>query len=102
MSLKTPVIKKRSNERFPIGFKFHTPDLEEGESIISAVALVSPTEVGGLEAVGSPTIESGDTVSQAVEGGIDGHDYYVRFTVTTSLNNVYEDSIFVSVRDITV
>lgn len=97
----TPTIKKRSNERFPIGFRFAAPDLEEGESIISVVAQIIPVEIGGLDAVGSPTIEDGDKVAQSVDGGINGHDYHVRFTATTSANNVYEDSIFVMVRDVT-
>lgn len=99
MITKTPIIKKRPMERFPIGFQFIAPDLEDGESIVSCVAEVSPTEVGGLTLIGSPTILNGDTVSQSIEGGNNGSDYYVRFTVTTSDNNIYEDSIFVTVRD---
>jgi hypothetical protein len=96
---RTAVIKKRPIERFPIGFRFIAPDLEEGESIVAATAEIMPQNAGGLDLVGSPTIDGNDTVSQSIDGGTDGHDYYVRFTVTTSSGNIYQDSIYVMVRE---
>lgn len=97
MSVAT--LKKRPIERFPIGFRFGAPELADGESIVSAVSSITPVESGGLEKLGEPIIDA-DTVTQVVDSGVDGHDYYVKFIVTTSVGNVFEGTILVFVREV--
>ena len=97
MSVAT--LKKRPSERFPIGFKFSTPELADGETIVSAVITITPVESGGLSKLGSAVIDT-DTVTQVVEGGIDGNDYYVTYIVTTSVGNIFEGTILVFVREV--
>ena len=97
MSVAT--IKKRPVERFPIGFSFTTPELADGETIVSAVTSISPSEAGGLEKLGDPVI-SDNQVTQVVDSGLDAHDYYVKFVVTTSVGNIFEGTILVFVREV--
>lgn len=92
-----PVLKKKPDEEYPIGFKYIAPDLAEGETLASCTVTISPDEEGGLKVSGDPVVAS-DTVSQKVTGGVDGHEYYVKFLVLTSAGHKYEDSIFVKVR----
>ena len=96
MSIST--MDKRVNEKFPIGLKYQAPDLEEGDTLASAIVSILPSETNGLEVVGNAVVEE-DEVTQTVQKGISGHDYYVTFKVTTTLGNVYEDKILVKVRD---
>lgn len=95
-----PTIKKRPVEEFSLGLKYVAPDLEPNGTIDSVVTIVEPDEAGGVKRVGAPTID-GDVVSQVVNGGNDGVDYTLKFRVTTSEGHIYEDAIFVQVRDIT-
>ena len=96
MSVAT--IKKRPSEKFPIGFIFDEPEIVDGESISSALVTITPVEVGGLELVGSPIIEP-KQVSQLVQGGEEGHDYYVKYEITTSTGNIFQGTIIVFVRE---
>ena len=97
--MKMPIIIKRTSEQFAIGLKYEAPDIEEGARITSASVSISPSEIGGLEKDGSPVVEA-DTVSQMIKGGANGHEYYVKFTTVTSIGHIYEDAVFVKVRDI--
>ena len=93
------IIKKRPSERFPVGFRFSEPELADGETVISAVVSITPNEAGGLEKLGDPEIGA-DTAVQVIDGGVDGHDYYVKFIVTTSVGNIYEGTILAFVREV--
>lgn len=95
---RIPTLLKRSEEKYAIGLQYITPDLEEGEYISLSECTISPSEVGGLAKVGAVVVEN-DQVSQFIEAGVMGNDYYVKFKTTTSGGNVYEDSIFVKVRE---
>jgi len=97
MSVAT--LKKRNSEQFPIGWKFYEPELKAGETIVSCVCAVSPSEIGGLTLVGLPIIDV-DTVSQMIADGVNGHDYYVTYRVTTSVGNIFEGTILVFVREV--
>ena len=99
--MKIPEVSKRPNEMFSVGLQYITPDLEEGASLASAIVTITPDEVGGLKKSGNVVIEP-TVVSQLVYGGIVNKEYYVIFKVTTTGGHVYEDSIFVKIRDITV
>ncbi len=92
-------VTKRPDEIFSIGLKYISPDLEEGESISSASVSVSPDNPSGVQAVGNAVIEQ-DNVAQLISSGVDGSEYYVNFTVTTSGGHIYKDSIFVKVREL--
>lgn len=93
------VLKKRPDEEYSIGLKFITPDLEDADVIISAVVKVIPDIPGELVAIGAPVIDE-DVVSQYIRGGLHGKDYYVNFKVTTTQGYVFEDYIFVNVREL--
>jgi len=97
MSVAT--LKKRPSERFPIGFKYGEPEIANGETIASAVVQISPNEPSGLAKLGDPIIGA-NTVTQMVDGGVDGHDYYVTYIVTTSVGNIFEGTILVFVREV--
>lgn len=92
-------IYKTSNEKFAIGLKYISPDLSEGASLDSCTVVISPSEASGLKTSGSPSIDA-DTVEQVIYGGENNHEYKVKFTVTTSEDFIFEDCIFVIIRDI--
>lgn len=93
-------IFKTSNEKFAIGFTYICPDLEEDQTITNVVVTITPSETDGLEKVGDVVID-GNEVSQVIQSGIDGNDYYVVFKTTTSIAHVYEDALIVKIRNIT-
>jgi hypothetical protein len=97
--MRIPQVTKKPNEMFPVGLKYTTPDLDEGESIVGCEVTITPNEQGGLRASGSPVIDT-PIASQMIYSGLDGHEYYVNFKVTTSGGHVYQDSIFVKVRSL--
>ena len=94
-----PELTKRPTEKFPIGLKYVSPDLSTGETIVACVVTIDPVAPGGLVALGAPIL-NGDTVTQMIQGGADGHEYYVKFDVTISSGYKFEDAIFIKVRDI--
>ena len=96
---KVATLQKSPAEQFAVGIKYVSPDLDEGQRIVSCTVEITPTVVGGLEKDGTPVIET-DIVSQMIKGGVDGSDYYVKFLSVTSVGHVYEDSIFVRVRNV--
>ena len=93
-----PRMTKRQNESFAVGLKYVAPDLEEGLELAAAQVTITPDEVGGVKTVGNVVIEP-DTVSQVINGGNDNTEYKVAFLVTTSGGHIYEDFIFVKVRE---
>ena len=93
--MKIPIVIKKPDEKFSIGFEYISPDLEEGATIASCEVSISPS--GGLVVDGSPVVEA-TKVSQVVKEGTDGVEYWVTFKTTTSGGHVYEDKIFVKVR----
>jgi len=96
---KVPTLQKAPAEQFAIGLKYESPDLDEGQRIVSCTVSISPSGAGALEVDGGPVIET-DIVSQMIKGGTHGEDYYVKFLSVTSIGHIYEDSIFVRVRNI--
>ena len=92
-------LTKRPNEKFPIGLIYESPDLDEGASIISCTITISPTVSEGLKVSGSPLID-GNEVSQVVYAGEAGVNYNIVFKVTTSEGNVFEDAVYVKVREV--
>lgn len=97
--MKVPVLTKRPSEQFAVGLRYESPDLEEGSRVVSCSVTIDPVEAGGLEKEGNPVIEQ-DIASQMIKGGVDGHEYYVVFDVVTSIGHIYQDAIFVKVRNI--
>lgn len=94
--MSIPTLTKRPDESYPVGFKYISPDLEEGEKLVSATTEIIPA--GSLAVSGLPVIEP-DVVSQVIYGGVDGEEYHVKFKTVTSVGHVYEDAIFVKVRE---
>jgi len=95
----TPELTKRPDEMYPVGIKLVSPDLEQGETIQSCTVTITPDEAGGLKTSGSVVIDQ-DTVEQVIYGGIAGSEYRVYFETITSGGHVYEDMIFVKVRNL--
>lgn len=79
----------------------YTKFLESGETIISVMALVSPTTASPV-VVSSILIDSGaKKFAYFVEGGLTNTDYLVEFTVTTSLGQILEDEIQFELEEVT-
>lgn len=96
--MRIPEVSKRPGEKFAIGFRYINPDLEAGSTILSVEVAITPNETDGLSAVGFPVIVT-DTVSQMIQAGIDGNEYYVTFRTTISSGNIFEDKLLVKVRE---
>ena len=96
MSNRIPELTKKPDEQFAIGFQYISPDLEENEYITGCVISISPAN--GLVVDGDPEIKP-TKVTQMIKAGTDGNEYYVKFKTTTSAEHIYEDSIFVKVRE---
>lgn len=96
--MSTVLLTKRPDEKYALGFIYEAPDIEEGQTCQSCEVSVDPEESGGLSAVFNPVIEN-DRVSVMVDAGLDGHDYKVKFLTTVSSGHIYEDMIFVKVRN---
>lgn len=91
-------INKKPNEKFPVGFLYSAPDIDEGATITEcAVSIVTTDEENLLLTSGSPII-NGAEVAQVVYGGKENFDYILTFKVTTSEDNIYEDRLTVKVR----
>jgi hypothetical protein len=95
--MRIPTLTKRPDEMYPVGLHYTSPDLDEGEKLVSATVEVKPSG-GSLQLSGLPVIEP-DIVSQFIYGGTDGEEYYVIFHTLTSVGHNYTDAIFVKVRD---
>jgi len=96
--MRVAVVKKKPTEKFAVGFKYSTQDLAANATIQSVSVAITPTgDVNDLAVVGSPAKDD-YTVSAMIEKGRDGYEYYVTFTVTTSVGQIFVDKIFVKVR----
>lgn len=91
MALATGTIQKHVGETIIIGFRYHSPALDDDENIIS-VAVSAQT---GITA-GTADI-SGTEVYCPVSGGTAGTDYTLRFTVSTDQGQVFIDDYLVKV-----
>jgi 5-enolpyruvylshikimate-3-phosphate synthase len=90
-----PTLSKKAAETFPIGFKYHPPDLESDETISScAVAVSGPDSV--LTAV-TPATVSSNQVSSVVAAGTAAAEYTVTFTMTTSSSKIFVDEWIVNI-----
>ena len=99
--MSVAIIKKRPTEQYSIGLKFQPPDLVYDQKIIGVETSVVPVEVGGLELLGSPTIGGlTDEVAQVIGSGNDLGEYRVKFKVTTSLGDIFEEEIMIIIREI--
>ncbi len=90
-----PTLSKKVAETFPIGFKYHPPDLESGETISSCTVAVTGSD-SVLTAV-SPAAVSSNQVSSVIAAGTAGVEYTVRFTMTTSSGKIFLDDWIVNV-----
>ena len=100
--MRIAVVKKKPAEKFAVGFKYSTADIQADATIASVTAIVSRSdgeiiETDDLEILGSPAKDD-RTVSAMLQKGQNGLEYYVTFNVTTSTGQVFQDKIFVKVR----
>jgi len=101
--MRVSVVKKKPTEKFAVGFKYSTVDLAADATISNVSVAITDaegeavTDPNDLAIVGSPAKDD-YTVSAMLEKGIDGSEYYVVFTTTTSAGQVFVDKIFVKVR----
>ena len=78
-------VDKGTLEQMRIRLYYTKPQLDDGETILTATAVSTPS---GLTLVGNVGI-SGGTVEQMISGGTAGKEYLVQFTVTTSGGDTY-------------
>ena len=95
--MRTAVLVKSPEEMFAVGLEYISPDLDEGEELVSCEVTITPDEAAGLKKQGNLVIEP-TIASQMIYGGEVDREYYVHFKTTTSVNHIYQDSIFVKVR----
>ena len=74
--------------------------LEEGERITDVTAAVEPTTVPPLVISDIVLGPDSDRFAYYAGGGVDGEDYTVTFTITTSVNQTREDEILIGVKEI--
>lgn len=84
---------KKEHEKYPLGFSYQSPDLAQGETIVSAECTISKNDI---DLVGEPII-SGNTVIQVIENGTPGKTGTLVFKVTTSAGYVFVDEIVITV-----
>lgn len=92
MIYRKPYISKKVGENWPIGLRYHSPDLENGQTIASAVVTVAPS---GLTLGGQSIVDN--RVEKWVSGGSAGVEYTVTFEVTMSDGKVVIDDFIVRV-----
>jgi len=85
------LIEKHVGETLIIGFRYHSPALEDDETLLS----VSISAQSGITA-GTAAI-SGREVSVPISGGTAAADYTIRFTVSTSKGQIFIDDYIVKV-----
>jgi hypothetical protein len=93
MARATGIIEKKTDESYPIGFRYRDPDLPLGVTITGVVATGSPA---GLTVGAGQYL--GDTVYANVSGGTVGSDYTVHFKTTLSDGKILSDDFVVKVR----
>ena len=89
------IIEKSVDGKFPIGLKYYSPDLEDGETI-SACTVSAPA---GLTC--ATVVIDGNMVSTVVSLGVVEKEYRVQFKMTTSSGKIFNhptrDSIMVKI-----
>ncbi len=86
-------IEKRAGEKYPVGFRYRSPDIPDGVTVDSVSVSAQPP---GLT-FGSGQF-SGNEVFAWVEGGTAGTDYTVTFTTVLSDTKRLIDDYAVKVR----
>lgn len=74
--------------------------LEEGERITAVTAAVDVTTVPAFEVHSIVIGPDADRFAYYTRGGVDGEDYTVTFTITTSVAQTREDELLFGVREV--
>lgn len=74
--------------------------LEDGERITAVTAAVSPTSSTPFEVHTIVIGPDSDRFAYYTRGGVDGEDYTVTFTITTSVGQTREDEMLFGVREV--
>ena len=77
-----PFIEKRTDEIFSVGFTFSSPELVAGETITGAAAVADPSVSGGLSV--DSVAYTDKEIAVKISDGIDGEEYQLICTATTS------------------
>jgi len=85
-------ITKKPGETLLLGFRFHSPTLGDGETIIA----LSVSAQTGITA-GTSQI-SGNDVYAPISGGTTGSDYVITYTASTDQGQVFVKEYLVKVR----
>lgn len=91
-------IEKKPNEKFPVGFSYSAPDLDDGATISECIVTIASTDSENLLLKSGAPIINGTEVAQVIYGGKVNFDYVLTFKITTSEDNIYEDRLTVKVR----
>ena len=90
------IVEKSVDGKFPVGFKYFSPDLESDETIAAATATSLPA---GLTV--AVVVIDVNEISAEVSSGVAHEEYKVQFKMTTSGGKVFshpvKDSIIVKV-----
>lgn len=78
-------VEKAVAEQIRVRLYYRKPQLDDGETILTATAVVTPV---GLTLVGDVVILGG-RIEQVVSGGTAGKEYLIQFTITTSGADTY-------------
>jgi hypothetical protein len=84
------LIEKHVGETIILGFRYHSPALDDDETLIGVSVSATGITVGAADV-------SGTEVSCPVSGGTAGSDYTIRFTVSTSQGQIFVDDFIVKV-----
>lgn len=90
--MATATISKKAGESLVLGFRYHSPAIDDGETIIG----VSVTAQTAGITKGTPQID-GNEVYCLVSGGSAGTDYTLRYTVSTDQGQILIDDWVVKV-----
>jgi hypothetical protein len=74
--------------------------LEDGERITAVAASIDETTTPPLVVDGIVIGPDADRFAYYTSGGVDGDDYVITFTITTSVGQTREDELLVGVREI--
>jgi hypothetical protein len=97
MARAAGTIRKKTGEKFPIGFRYQAPDLPAGVTISSVVVTVVPA--ANLTLGTNGVIADGTEVYCWLTGGTDLIDYTVKFTSTLSDTKILIDDYMVRCRN---
>lgn len=85
------LIEKHVGETLIIGFRYHSPALDDDETL-TGVNVTAPSGI-----VAGAADVSGKEVSCPVSGGTAGTDYTIRFAAQTSQGQIFIDDYIVKV-----